>query len=116
MTDELENASGRSRHLLMITDDAWAALLQHADIEGYSASNLCEYLMAKYAEMEAPPVFAMPTDLERESRKKGRTVYINDAVWNDFLGVKVYQGRSISEIVEQLVRAYTGLPLGDRLE
>jgi predicted CopG family antitoxin len=113
--DEPKNARGRSRHLLMITDDAWAALLQHADIEGYSASNLCEYLMAKYAEMEAPPIFAMPADLERKSRKKGRTIYLNDSVWNDFLGIKVYQGRSISEIVEQLVRAYTGLPLGDQL-
>lgn len=100
----------------MITDDAWAALLQRADREGYTASNLCEILMMQYAKMESLPIFEMPGALDDGFRRKGRTVYISDAIWNEFLGIKVYQSRSISEIVEQLVRSYLGLPLGDRVK
>lgn len=95
------------QHKVTLSDDAWASILTRAALEDTTASALCERLLAHYLSLEERPRYEVPDDGRYQ-----RTVYIDKRIWAKMLGQRVREKRSISEILEQLIRAYTGLPLG----
>ncbi len=93
----------------LISDEAWAALKERSVLEGRPASDLCQFLLAHYLSLEERPVYGLPEGL----RTAPRSLYVEDTVWAAAKAEAVRQRRSVSAMLEQLIRAYTGLPLRD---
>lgn len=95
----------------MLTDEVWAATLSRSALEGSSASELCESVMADYisrTDEEKPPAYTWPPDVTTRQR----AVHISNRVWAGMLARKVIERRSVSEILEQLLRSYLELDRG----
>lgn len=89
-----------------LSDAAWAAALERAELEGTTGSEICERLLVHYLSLEEkPPRQKLPSDLV--TRK--RSVYITGLTWAAAKAQKVHEQRSISAILEQLLRGYLGL-------
>ena len=81
------------------------------ELESTSASEICERLLSHYLALdEKPPQYELPPEIK--TRK--RSVYITKPTWAAARAQKVWERRSISAILEQLLRAYLGLDLGSR--
>ncbi|MCE1252835.1 MAG: ribbon-helix-helix protein, CopG family [Anaerolineae bacterium] len=106
-----QNSSPRHR-TIVISDETWANTLEQAALEGKTASELCLFLANHYINLEQKPVYALPDGLIPRSR----TIYLPDSTWAALKREKVLQNRSSSEIMEQLLRGYLGLSLGNRLD
>ncbi len=98
----------REQRSAVLSDEAWAALQERATLERKSASDLCEFLLRHYLSLEAKPTFELPEGLQ----KRTRSLYVSDRVWAGAKAQAVLQRRSVSALLEQLLRAYLGLKLG----
>jgi hypothetical protein len=97
------------QHSVKISDEAWAATLERAELESTTASEICERLLKHYLALEAkPPRYLPPSGVARCKR----SVYVTRPVWAAARAQKVQERRSISVILEQLLRGYLGLDLG----
>ena len=96
---------------VVLSDEVWAATLERAELEDTSASEICERLLQHYLVLdEKPPQHGLPPEIT--TRK--RSVYVTKPTWAAGRAQKVWERRSISAILEQLLRAYLGLELGTR--
>jgi hypothetical protein len=110
----------RKQHTAALTDEVWSELQRRAVMEGKSASDLCEYVLADYVQPDnSHLVYAMPwADLPKDQyppqfRLDLRSFYILDAIWAEIRVLKIIQRRPINEILEQQLRLYLNLDLGD---
>lgn len=94
----------------MLSDEAWASISEQAALESKSAAALCVYLLAAYVGLEEKPVYELPPRMA----KRVRTLMAPVWLWARLRALKIQQRRSISDILEQLIRAYTGLTLDKR--
>ena len=96
------------QHSVKLTDEAWAATLERAELESTTASEICERLLRHYLVLEEkPPQYLPPSDATRRKR----SVYVTRPIWAAAKAQKVQERRSISAILEQLLRGYLGLDL-----
>jgi hypothetical protein len=100
-----EGMPGHTPHKIVLSDETWARTGERAALEEKSASALCEFVLRHYldlADTQKPPI------LWRRASPSGRarTVYLDKAIWAEAVGRKVMEGRSISAILEQPLRAY----------
>ncbi len=96
------------QHSVKISDEVWAAASERAELESTTASEICERLLKHYLALEAkPPRYLPPPGVTRK-----RSVYVTRLVWAAARSQKVQERRSISIILEQLLRGYLGLDLG----
>jgi hypothetical protein len=111
MNDDLQYKS--VQHSVKLSDEAWAAALERAELERTTASEICERLLKHYLTLEnKPPRHALPSNIS--SRK--RSVYVTRPVWAAARAQRVREQRSISAILEQLLRGYLGLDLGTPMD
>ncbi|NKQ35710.1 MAG: hypothetical protein HF973_08860 [Chloroflexi bacterium] len=97
------------QHSVKLSDEAWAATLERAELEGTTASEICERLLKHYLALEKkPPRYLLPSGAARRKR----SVYVTRPVWAAAKAQKVQERRSVSAILEQLLRGYLGLDLG----
>ena len=96
---------------VMITHEAWAAVSERAFLEKKTINDLCVALLAQYLSQAEPPVYHLSKSPRRE--KTAHTLYTSDELWSQAHRLKGLQGRTISAILEQLIRAYTGLEVGE---
>jgi hypothetical protein len=83
--------------------------MERAVLEDTAASEICERLLEHYLSLEEkPPQYRLP---DRIPTRK-RSVYITNPIWAASMAQRVREGRSISHILEQLLRGYLGLDLG----
>lgn len=107
MSDDLQYET--VQHSVKLSNEAWAGALERAVLESTTASEICERLLKHYLSLdEKPPRYRPPDNI----RARKRSVYITDPVWAAAMAQRVREGRSISEILEQLLRGYLGLELG----
>jgi hypothetical protein len=107
MRDNLQYKS--VQHSVKLSDEAWAAALERAELERTTASEICERLLKHYLALEKkPPRYLLPASVS--TRK--RSVYVTRPVWAAARAQKVREQRSVSAILEQLLRGYLGLDLG----
>ena len=107
MSDDLQYKP--VQHSVKLSDEAWAATLERAELESTTASEICERLLKHYLALEEKPLrYALLPDVV--TRK--RSVHITRPTWAAARAQKVYEQRSISAILEQLLRGYLGLDLG----
>ncbi|MCA9991304.1 MAG: hypothetical protein KDE29_09895 [Anaerolineales bacterium] len=97
------------QHSVKLTDEAWAATLERAELESTTASEICERLLKHYLALEEKPARYLPPS--GVTRRK-RSVYVTRPVWAAARAQKVQEQRSVSAILEQLLRGYLGLDLG----
>ena len=109
-----ENSQETPKHrTVVLSNEVWANTLEQAVIEGSNASSLCQYLVKAYLELEEKPLYAIPEGLKTRTR----TLYLCDSEWAALKKEKTLQERTISEILEQILRGYLGLelfPLNDK--
>ena len=98
--------STRKQHSVTLSDEAWAATLERAVLEETTASEICERLLVHYLNLESKPA---PYTLPDHILTHKRSVHITKQTWAAATVCKVSEKRSISAILEQLLRAYTGL-------
>ena len=98
----------KTQHKVVLSNVVWAAAAERAVLENTSASQICEHVLTHYVDLEAAD---RPAPSRQKVHKLGRmrTVYINKFVWAQVAGLKILEGRPISAILEQLLRAYCGL-------
>ncbi len=99
------------RHTTVIlSDEAWVAICEMAAIEEKSVSDLCTYLLEEYIGFDERVIY----QFIRPNRSP-HSIYLSFSIWPQIKVLKASQRRSISDILEQLIRAYTGLELGERV-
>jgi hypothetical protein len=92
-----------------LPDEVWAATLERAELEDTTASEICERLLKHYLALaDKPSIVALPAT----SPTRKRSVYISRPTWAAAKALKVREHRSISAILEQLLRGYLGLDAG----
>ena len=100
--------SDTKQHKVLLSDEVWASAAERAVLEGNSLSSLCEFVLRHYLDL---PDDQKP-DIALKNAPAGgrlRTVYIDKPTWSQALGRKVLEGRPVSAILEQQLRAYLGL-------
>jgi len=96
----------------VLSDDAWAELRARAVLEERSAAKLCEFLLGHYLGLEDKPIHRPPSN---PGQRRTRSIYIADRTWAAAKALAVRQRRTVSDILEQLIRAYLGLAPGEEL-
>jgi hypothetical protein len=96
-----------------LSDEVWAATLERAELEGTTASKMCERLLRHYLVLEEKPSRYL---LASGAVRRKRSVYVSRPIWAAAKAQKVQERRSISDILEQLLRGYLGLDLGMMME
>src|SRR5688500_10054456 len=91
---------------VQLTDEVWAATQERAVLEGKSASEICEYVLAHYLNLADKPIIRIT---EIPAGAKMRSVYISNGTWADAKGCKVREKRPVGAILEQQLRAYLGM-------
>lgn len=91
---------------VVLSDQAWAAARSRAVLEHVSTSELCERLLRAYLDLSDKPA---PVLLQLQARPKKRSVHISDLVWAGIREQATLEKRAISDLLEQLLRAYLGL-------
>jgi len=94
---------------VVLSDQVWAAARGRAVLEHTSVSKLCERLLNSYLQLKSKPSPCRLPDL----KSKKRSVYLSDLVWAEGREQAVLEDRSISALLEQLLRAYLGLEIRD---
>ncbi|MGB1250747.1 MAG: hypothetical protein ACPG8W_09065 [Candidatus Promineifilaceae bacterium] len=92
-----------------ISDQAWAATMAYAAEHSMKASAVCEQVMQNYLDSAEPP-FVVARAESLNTRK--RSIHISQPTWVAMMSKKVFVRRSISTILEQLLRQQVGLPAG----
>lgn len=101
------------QHSVKLSDEVWAAALERAELENTTASEICERLLKHYLALEEkPPQYELLSSVD--TRK--RSVYITRPIWAAARAQKVQERRSVSAILEQLLRGYLGLDLGKAVD
>ncbi len=108
MTDQDELKFPRRQRSAMLSDEVWAALRRRAVVEHRSASVICEKVLAHYLSLDEKP--EKPSTLEDLETRK-RSVHVTDPIWSDARAQAVMERRSVSEMLEHLLRAYLGLEI-----
>ena len=98
----------KKQRSVRLSIEAWAELHNRSVLEGKSASELCDFLLIHYLGLGEPPVYQLPDGLV----KRTRAIYIADQGWAAAKRLSRLQGRTLSAMLEQLVRGYVGLGLG----
>ena len=75
-------------------------------LEHVSTSELCERLLRSYLDLKRKPAPSTPSP---QAKPKKRSVYVSDPVWAGSREQAILEGRTISALLEQLLRAYLGL-------
>ena len=100
-------------HSVKLSDEVWAATLERAELESTTASEICERLLKHYLALEEkPPRYLLSSGATRRKR----SVYVTRPIWAAAKAQKVQERRSISVILEQLLRGYLGLDLGSPVD
>lgn len=111
--------SYRVQRTASLTDEVWIEAQRQAVLENKSVSDLCEYVLADYLHADPQYVYRMPWaqapqgDRPEVYRAALRSFYIHKAIWAEVRALKARQHRSIAEILEQQLRLYLNLDLGD---
>jgi hypothetical protein len=93
---------------VLLSDEVWAATQERAVLEGTTASDICERVLRHYLGLEEkPPRYDLPPDV----RTRQRSIHVRTTTWAAAKAQKVHEGRPVSAILEQLLRAYLGFPL-----
>jgi hypothetical protein len=100
----------RKQRSVRLSVEAWAALQGRSALEGRAATRICEFLLSHYLDLENKSIFDLPADLEKSTR----VLYTTNQQWARVKQLAVLQKRSASGLLEQLIRAYLGLSLGER--
>lgn len=102
--------SKKKGHKLTLSDDAWGHAHRHAALnaEYSSASDVCETLLRQYYRAAQAGMAPESRDLSHIERDQ-RTVYLTDETWGNMQLQKVKEKRSVSEILEQLLRSHLEL-------
>lgn len=96
------------QHAVVLTDVVWAATQERAALEGTTASDICERVLRHYLALEEkPPRYDLPSD----APTRQRSIHVLPTTWASTKAQKVMEARSVSAILEQLLRAYLGFPL-----
>lgn len=100
----------KGQHKIVLSDEVWAAAAERAVLEEKSLSEICEYVLIHYLDLpdERKPEPALASAPENG---RPRTVYLSKGTWSQALGRKVLEGRPVSAILEQQLRAYLGLEI-----
>jgi len=101
------------QHSVKLSDDVWSATLERAVLEETTASEICERLLKHYLALEKKPP---QHELSAGIQTRKRSVHITKITWAAAMAQKVQERRSISAILEQLLRGYLGLELGQPVE
>lgn len=108
---EPEFIDTKKQRAVLISDEAWKALRKQSLIGRISTSMLCQRLIEKYLQAETrPPVYM----LEDRGNTRQRSLYLPDYLWSQFRLQALEEGRSASALLEQLVRTFLGMELGER--
>jgi hypothetical protein len=94
-------------HKLKLTDEVWKAIRVQAALEGKTASEICAYVLKYYVNLpadEKPPILVRTVTGGRP-----HSVYLDKQLWAELIACHLTEGRPISAIAEQQLRAYTGL-------
>ena len=83
--------------------------MAYAAQQGMNASAICEQVMQQYLNEADPPTVAARAG-SLNTRK--RSIHISQPIWIGMMSRKVMVRRSISTILEQLLRQEIGLPTG----
>lgn len=96
------------QHAVVLTDEVWAAAQERAALENTTASAICERVLRHYLDLgEKPPRYDLPDRVPTRQR----SIHVRPSTWAAAKAQKVLEGRSVSAILEQLLRAYLGFPL-----
>ncbi len=101
--------SPRRHHTVTLTDQVWDAVSRQAIEEGRSVSDVAEYVVQDYLRQETRLVYQVPQGLPVSKH----TVRISDDVWKHLLLLKLDQDRDVSTILEQQLRLYLLMDLGE---
>lgn len=103
-------ATATEQHAVVLTDEVWAATQERAALEGTTASDICERVLSHYLALEEkPPRYDLPSD----TLTRQRSIHVLPTTWASAKAQKVREGRSVSAILEQLLRAYLGFAMDD---
>lgn len=94
---------------VIITEEAWTALLEHSVRVRQSASLVCRKLLTSYLALQQKPPLYEP---DQEWPRARRSVYVPDALWEETRLEMIQQKHSVSKLLEQLIRQHLGLDLG----
>lgn len=95
------------QHTVLLSDDVWAATQERAVLEGTTASDICERVLGHYLALEKkPPHYNLPAGIATRQR----SIHVRTTTWAAAKAQKVREGRPVSAILEQLLRAYLGFP------
>lgn len=98
-------ARDTEQHAVVLSGEVWAATQERAVLERTTASEICERLLSHYLSLdEKPPHGELPADIQT----KQRSIHARPTTWATAKAQKVLVGRPVSEILEQLLRAYQG--------
>lgn len=98
------------RTTVMLSDEAWAAISEMAAIEEKSTTDLCAYLLDEYVMDQSRIIYKVPK--HSWIKRSQRTLYVPAEIWPSLKSIKAMQRRTLSDILEQLIRQYTGLEIG----
>jgi hypothetical protein len=96
-----------AQHAVLLSDEVWAATQERAVLEGTTASDICERVLSHYLALEEkPPRYDLPANVATRQR----SIHVRTTTWAVAKAQKVREGRPVSVILEQLLRAYLGFP------
>jgi hypothetical protein len=101
-------ARDTEQHAVVLSDEVWAATQERAALERTTASEICERLLGHYLGLDEKPARReLPADIQT----KQRSIHVRPMTWAAARAQKVLEGRPVSGILEQLLRAYLGFSL-----
>ena len=108
MADHIPFADKKKPRALMLSDLAWEMLYEDSILQGKSPNVICTELIQEYL---ANPLEDSSAIEFKGLEKRQHNLRLVDSLWKE-LRLRSYQeNRSASAIVEQLLRAYYGLPM-----
>ncbi|NPV87767.1 MAG: ribbon-helix-helix protein, CopG family [Anaerolineae bacterium] len=98
------------QHFLYLSAASWGEAKRRAVLEATTASKLLNRLLQAYLEQPMPAPAAHPrqrgSELDLYAR---RSVHLETTLWQGITARAAAEGRSVSAIAEQLLRAYLGI-------
>lgn len=101
--------SRATEHKLVLTDAVWKEARVQAALEEKTASEICAYVLQYYLDLaadEKPPIL-----IRKVKDGRPHSVYLEKQLWVELVACHLTEGRPISAILEQQLRAYMGLAL-----
>jgi len=98
----------------ILTREVCGSLDEQAVLEGKPANIIVAELISNYLDQEDKKIYSVPAyDSETV---KSRFLMIDDQLWSRFKVLKTTQGRPLGRILEQLLRIYVGMEVGDEVD